>query len=224
MGIVINQATWGDENSATDITTSLQQEAAAGYLNTTASNKLVPAIDLFGTNDRVELSDSEKADIATQAATICGSASDQKCLEFQKNQLESNLIQQKVAEKQSSANIVTGRRLTLTYTDTSTGMKKTVAIPDGQSVKFGTPPSFKMPTMSGTVLKVVSYVGTAVATVLYVFSIAVTYRLLVLSGHLMTAYVLTGASIAIPFSGLLTTPIALAVFKYMDAKKVVASV
>jgi hypothetical protein len=48
--------------------------------------------------------------------------------------------------------------------------------------------------------------------------------MMILSGHLTVAYVLTGLAIVVPYSGLLSTPIALAVFKYMDAKKVVPSV
>ena len=156
-----------------------------------------------------------------KATTICGSASDQKCIDFQKNQLESNLLQEKVATAQSSANVVTGRRLTLTYTDSATGAQKTVAIPDGQAVKFGEAPTMKMPTISGSALSVLSVVGGIVGTTLYIFSIAITYRMLVMSGHLITAYILTAIAIVIPYSGLVMTPVALVAFKYMDSNKVV---
>ena len=221
MGIVINQATWGDESAATDITSIMQKQAAAGYLDTVANNSLVPAIDLMGNTSTVALTDSEKAGIATKAVEICGSASDDKCITFQKNQLESNTIQEKVATAQSSANVVTGRRLTLTYTDTATGQQKTVAVPDGQAVKFGSPPTMEMPTMSGSALSVLSTAGTVVGITLYVFSIAITYRMLVLGGHLIAAYILTGIAIVVPYSGLVMTPIALAIFSYLDSKKVV---
>jgi len=227
MGIVINQATWGDESSTTDITESLQKQAAGGYLNTKANNSLVPAINLLGPNMSVNLNDTEKADIKTQAATICGNVSDRKCIDYQQNQLETSMLQGKLSDKQSSANIVKGRRLTLTYTDTDTGLQKTVAVPDGQEVKFGTPPSIalpSMPSLGGTVLAGATGITTLIATVLYAFSIFVTYRLLVLTGHLAVAYVLTGVAIVFPYSGLVTTPIALAVFKYMGSQKVVASV
>ena len=230
MGIVINQATWGDESSATDITESLQKQAASGYLNTTANNSLVPAVDLLGTTTTVSLSDTEKADIEKSAQEICGSESDKKCIAFQKNQLESNMTQEKVATAQSSANIVTGRRLTLTYTDSDTGLKRTVAVPDGQAVKFGKPPTVSlpsMPTIPSVALSTFSglgWIAGIVGTALYAFSIFVTYRLLVLAGNLPVAYVLTGLAIVIPYSGLVTTPIALAVFKYMASQKVVASV
>jgi hypothetical protein len=220
MGIVINQATWGDENATTDITQSVQDKAKPGYLDLVADNTLVPALDLLTGSKNVTLSDSEKADIKTQATDICGSASDDKCIKFQTNQLESALLQKKVAEQQSSANIVTGRRLTLTYTDDQTGQKKTVAIPDGQKVKFGTAPTVKMPdfTPSASILASLSVVSQVVMTLLYVFSIGATYRLLILTGHTIVAYVLTGIAIVIPYSGLLLTPIALGIFKYMELK------
>ena len=218
MGIVINQATWGDETSATDITQSLQKQAASGYLNTTANNTLVPAIDLLGASTTVNLTDDEKEKIKNSAATICGNVSDKKCLAYQSNQLETSALQAKLAEKQSSANIVTGRRLTMTYTNTDTGAQKTVAIPDGQAVKFGTPPSVSLPSLpsfGGTILTGATWITTLIATVLYAFSIFVTYRLLVLKGNLPVAYALTALAIMVPYSGFVTTPIALAVFKYM---------
>jgi hypothetical protein len=227
MSIVINQATWGDESSATDITESLQKQASGGYLNTKADNNLVPAIDLLGANMTVNLSDTERAEIKTQAATICGNVSDKKCLDYQQNQLETSMLQAKLSEKQSSANIVKGRRLTLTYTDTGTGVQRTVAVPDGQAVKFGTPPSIAFPTMqtlTGTALAGATWITTLIATVLYAFSIFVTYRLLVLSGHLAVAYVLTGLAIVVPYSGLVTTPIALAVFRYMGSQAPAAAI
>lgn len=220
MGIVINQATWGDETAATDITKAMQAKAKPGYIDIVADNTLVPAVDLLTGSEDVSLTDAEKTEINKKAIEICGSASDTKCINFNKNQLESSLLQARVAEKQSSANIITGRRLTLTYTDDNTGRTRTVAIPDGQKVKFGEPPKYQLPDMtpSGTILGALGLVGKFILTMLWVFSIAVTYHLLILTGHTITAYVLTAISIVVPYSGLLLTPIALAYFKYQDSK------
>ena len=134
MGIIIQQATWGDENAATDITKSLQDKAKQGYLDLIADNTLVPAVDLLTGSQDVVLTDEEKTEINKKATEICGSASDEKCINFNKNQFESGLLQKKVAEKQSSANIITGRRLTLTYKNEENGRPITVAIPDGQKL------------------------------------------------------------------------------------------
>jgi hypothetical protein len=210
MGIVINQATWGDESSATNITASLQKQASGGYLDTRASNSLVPAIDLSGSTSTETLTDKDKEDITRQAVSLCASASDQKCIAFQKNQLETALLQQKIAEKQSSANIVTGRRLTLTYTDTGTGVQKTVAIPDGQAVKFGTPPTFQMPSFFGTIFAGVTGATAIVLGLVWAFSVFVTYRVLKSAGHDNVARILTFLAVILPGTGLITTPIALA--------------
>jgi hypothetical protein len=226
MSIIVQQATWGDENSATDITKSLQEKAKQGYLDLVADGKLVPAVDLLTGSQDVVLTDDEKTEIKKKATEICGSASDEKCINFNKNQFESSLLQKKVAEKQSSANIITGRRLTLTYKNEENGRPITVAIPDGQKVIAGKKPEFQAPdlsalTPSSTILGALGYVGQFMLTMLWVFSIAVTYHLLILTGNTITAYVLTAVSIVVPYSGLLLTPIALAYFKYRDTKAAV---
>ena len=218
MTIVINSATWGDERSATDITKSIQAKASGGYLDTVADNSLVPFVDIFGANTSVTLTDSDKAQIARQAATVCGNSSDTQCIAYQTNQLETVALQRKIDERQSSANIVTGRRLTVTFTDRETGVQRTVAIPDGQTAKIGTPPVLSLPTMptaSGTLLSGLSMFGYAIGIALYVFSIAIAWRVMMLGGHERTAYALTLLAILIPYSGLVTTPIAVAVFGQM---------
>jgi hypothetical protein len=225
MGIIIQQATWGDEGYTTDITKSMQEKAKQGYLDLVADNTLVPAVDLLTGSQDVVLTDEEKTEIKKKATEICGSASDEKCINFNKNQFESSLLQKKVAEKQSSANIITGRRLTLTYKNEENGRPITVAIPDGQKVVAGKKPEYQMPdvsnfTPSSTILGALGYVGQFMLTMLWVFSIAVTYHLLILTGKTITAYVLTAISIVIPYSGLLLTPIALAYFKYQESKPV----
>jgi len=226
MSIIIQQATWGDETSATDITKSLQEKAKQGYIDLVADNTLVPAVDLLSGSQDVVLTDDEKTEIKKKATEVCGSASDEKCINFNKNQFETSLLQKKVAEKQSSANIITGRRLTLTYKNEENGRPITVAIPDGQKVIAGKKPEFTGPDLSGltpssTILGALGYVGQFMLTMLWVFSIAVTYHLLILTGNTITAYVLTAISIVVPYSGLLLTPIALAYFKYKDSKAAV---
>jgi hypothetical protein len=226
MAIIVQQATWGDETSATDITKSLQEKAKQGYIDLVADNTLVPAVDLLSGSQDVVLTDDEKTEIKKKATEVCGSASDEKCINFNKNQFETSLLQKKVAEKQSSANIITGRRLTLTYKNEENGRPITVAIPDGQKVIAGKKPEFAGPDLSGltpssTILGALGYVGQFMLTMLWVFSIAVTYHLLILTGNTITAYVLTAISIVVPYSGLLLTPIALAYFKYKDSKAAV---
>ena len=227
MSIVINSAMWGDEQSSTDVTKSIQDKASGGYLDTVANNSLVPYVDIFGTNTAVTLSDSDKADIALQAAKVCGSASDQTCMTFQTNQLETAMLQKKISEQQSSANVIKGRRLTVTYTDRTTGIQRTIAIPDGQPVQLGKAPVVALPTMptlSGSLMSGLSIFGYVIGIALYVFSIAIAWRVMMLGGHDRTAYALTLLAIIVPYSGLVTTPIAVAVFNQMGTNNVVPSV
>ena len=230
MGININSATWGDENYTTPVTETLRQEAKKGYLDLTAGASLVPSIDLLSGRNTIELSDSEKTEIKKSATEVCKSASDEKCMTFHVNQFQSNLLQKKVLEKQASDNIVTGRRLTLDYTDEETGNTYKLTIPDGQRIKAGQIPEPgylpslpELPALSdytpaGAALTTLSYVAQAILALLWVFSIAVTYHLLMRTGRTILAYVLTTISIIIPYSGLILTPITLAYFKYMESK------
>ena len=228
MSITIKSATWGDEKSTTDITNAMIEKAKGGYLDMVADNSLVPAVDLLSGSKTVEIDDSEKTKINEDAIKLCGgNAQDQKGIDFQKNPAEASALQREVAESQSSANIVTGRRLTLTVIDAS-GVGKVIAIPDGQKVKMGEKPTvapFKMPeTFSGGTWSILTQFGkiafTIIMTLLWVFSIVAPYRLFVLQNKLILAYVLTALAILIPYSGLITTPVALAYFKYMSMKPV----
>jgi hypothetical protein len=230
MGIIIKTASWGDENHTTPVDSTLREQAKKGYLDLTADASLLPAVDLLGGVNKIELTDDEKDTIKKSATEVCKSASDEKCMTFQINQFQSNLLQKKVQEKQASDNIVTGRRLTLEYTDEDTGKDYKVTIPDGQRIRAGKIPepsslpslpelpAFSELTPTGAALTTLSYVAQAILVLLWVFSIAVTYHLLMRTGRTILAYVLTSISIIIPYSGLLLTPIALAYFKYIETK------
>jgi hypothetical protein len=65
------------------------------------------------------------------------------------------------------------------------------------------------------VLTGLSTFGYAIGIALYVFSIAIAWRVMMLGGHERTAYALTLLAILVPYSGLVTTPIAVAVFSQL---------
>ena len=226
MGITVKNATWGDENATTDITDSIIEKAKGGYLDLTANNSLVPTIDMLSGSKTMTLSDSDKSQIAQDAIANCGgNGSDQKCIAFQKNQLEASLLQKKVAESKSSANIITGRRLTLTIIDEN-GAEKVIAVPDGQSFKAGNKPVIEMPTSAAgglwtVVFQLLGIGGTIALTLLYVLSIAAPWRIFVLQGRYMVAFGLVVTAILVPWSGLITTPIALAILQSRGSAKVV---
>lgn len=215
MGITIKRATWGDEKATTDITASMVEKAKPGYLDIVADNKLVPAVDLLTGSKDISIDDTEMGVIKQDAIKNCGGGEDQKCVDYQVNMMQSSLLQKKVAESQSSANIVTGRRLTLTYIDNK-GVERQTAIPDGQQVKFGEKPnsSFSLPSISWSVFTGVGttffYITMIVLGVVHVYAVASTYRTFAEMGLTTAKVVLTAIAAIIPLSGLLITPIGVA--------------
>lgn len=223
MGITIKRATWGDEKGTTDITASMVQKAKPGYLDVVADNKLVPAVDLLtGTKD-VSIDDSEMNTIKQDAVKNCGGAQDQKCIDYQVNMMQSSVLQKKVAESQSSANIVTGRRLTLTYIDDK-GVERQTAIPDGQQVKFGEKPkpSWSFSSISWSMFAGIGttffYIAMVVLGVVHVYAVASTYRTFAEMGLTTAKVVLTAIATIIPLSGLLITPIGVAYLQKVPPK------
>jgi hypothetical protein len=228
MSLTIKQATWGDEKSATDITQSIQKMVKDGsYLDVTAGSGLVPYVSL--TPNIANLTDDDMKDIKDQAIKNCqGNANDTACINQQKATLEAALLQTKVAQQNSSANIINGRRLTIDFIDQN-GNEQAVMVPDGQQftagTKGGVPVSSGVKTTSSNAggSSVLSFLGTGLGyvvtillTILWAFSVVVTYRVLVLAGHITVAYVLTALAIFIPYSGLITTPVAMAIFYYLE--------
>jgi hypothetical protein len=223
MGITIKRATWGDEKATTDITSSMVEKAKPGYLDVVADNKLVPAVDLLTGSKDISIDDTEMGAIKQDAVKNCGGAEDQKCVDYQVNMLQSSLLQKKVAESQSSSNIVTGRRLTLTYIDPK-GVERQVAIPDGQQVKFGEKPksSFSFPSISWSIFTGVGttffYIAMVVLGVVHVYAVASTYRTFAEMGLTTAKVVLTAIAAIIPLSGLLITPIGVAYLQKVPPK------
>lgn len=218
MALTIKQATWGDETSATDITSTLQSKASSGYIDLLADNSLVPAVPLNLTV--AELTEEEKAQAKKDALTQCGSANDQKCIAERTSTFEAAALQRKVAEQNSSKNIVTGRRLTVTYVDGS-GVEKTMQIPDGQKLTVGKQPVIKTDKLYDTAKTIVVSI---LMTFLWVFSIVVTYRTFIAAGWVNTGYVLTAIAALVPYSGLLITPIGFLVLNYFKRTAIASAI
>ena len=223
MGITIKRATWGDEKATTDITASMVEKAKPGYLDVVADNKLVPAVDLLTGSKDISIDDTEMGAIKQDAIKNCGGGEDQKCVDYQVNMMQSSLLQKKVAESQSSSNIVTGRRLTLTYIDDK-GVERQTAIPDGQQVMFGEKPksSFSFPSISWSIFTGVGttffYIAMVVLGVVHVYAVASTYRTFAEMGLTTAKVVLTAIAAIIPLSGLLITPIGVAYLQKVPPK------
>ena len=221
MGLTVKQATWGDETSATDITKAMQEQAKAGYFDVVANTSLVPAISLSPPTT-VNLTDEDKESAKKWAIEQCGGAQDEKCVNERKATAESTTLQRKMAEQSSTANIVKGRRLTMTVVD-DTGREQTVQVPDGQRLKIGEAPKMVLPSMSGTVLEVFKIAMIIFGALLYAFSVVVTYRTFVLVGQEYLGYALTAVAVFFPPSGLVITHIGLAMMNYFGKTNISAA-
>lgn len=211
MGLTIKQATWGDEAGTTDITRSLQNRASSGYVDMVADASLVPAITLEP-QTTVSLTDEDNEKAHTAALKECGGGSDEKCVEARVASFEASALQTKIAEASSSKDIVKGRRLTVTFVD-STGREKTLQIPDGQKLTMGNPPIIKTDKLFGELSSIAFYI---LLTALWVFSVVITYRTLISAGWIMLGYALTAVAVLIPYSGLIMTPIAFLAINYIS--------
>jgi hypothetical protein len=203
--VLIKQATFGDETSATDITQSLQGKVTNGYLAVVADSKLLPSVTL--NTNAAELTQEDKDLALKQAIEQCNGANDQACLAERSGKFEQSLLQQRVAEQNATDKTVKGRRLTVTVID-DYGKEQTLQIPDGQEFKLGNPPAGAATASTGVSLasiaaQLASVIFGAILLFLWVFSVVATYRTLLDAGYRVPVYIGTATAILIPYSGYL---------------------
>ena len=200
--VLIKQATFGDETSATDITSSLQGRITNGHLAVVADSKLLPSVTL--NTQAAELTPEDKSEATRQAMQQCGGGNDQKCIAERTDKFEQSLLQKRIAEQSATDKTVKGRRLTVTVIDDS-GKEQTLQIPDGQEFKLGNPPSGAATASTFSLASVLASAGgiavTAIFLFLWVFSVIATYRTLLDAGYRVPVYIGTAIAILIPYSG-----------------------
>jgi hypothetical protein len=210
MALTIKQATWGDEAATTDVTKSIREKSLMGYIDMVADPSIVSSIPL-NSDTTVSLTAEDKKKALDFAVTQCGGGNDKKCIEERTASYEATALQTRVAGASSSKNIISGRRLTVTFVD-GTGREKTLQIPDGQKLQIGKAPAIQTDKLAEQVKTTGLYI---LMTALWVFSVIIVYRTLIAAGWVTTGYALTAVAVLIPYSGLLITPIAFAVINYI---------
>jgi hypothetical protein len=207
--VSIQSATFGDEFSSTNVLKSLQDQlASGGAIDMTVDSSIIPLIDQASGVGTTELSGPERQDVKALAEDVCG-PSDQTCLDIKTQEFAEKKMKEKAEAGINSANIVKGRRLTVTYTDAS-GQTRTAKIPEGQKFalgeKAGKPdPGFDYEAamspwkqMAGSIWAVV---GTTILTFLYVSSIVITLSTFTEYGIRYLTILMTALSAFIPLSG-----------------------
>jgi hypothetical protein len=193
MPVTIQSAYFGDEVSSRNVTDSINSRIKGGQTEIPVNSSIIPLLQVGGA---ITLTDDEKKTIQKQAEEECRGGADQNCVTNMKQTLTRQRLQAKETENvASTANIVKGRRLTVKVKDEKGAISEFV-IPEGQAFNAGDmaasakgipvkktapvplqeKPSFQLPSLSGTLLKVVTIGGAMIATFVYVFGIMLTYR------------------------------------------------
>lgn len=206
--VVIKSATFGDEFSNTNVLKTLQDKLAeAGSIKVPVDSSLIPVVTRTTGAGSVSLTTQEQADAKAQAAEICG-PSDQTCLEIKTQELAQQKLKEKEQADISAANIVKGRRLTVTYTD-ETGKEQTAVIPEGQTFALGADakpdPGFDYEAATSPWRSFFSsiwgVVGTALTTFLYATSLIITWMTFSELGNTVAKVIAMLIAVFIPLSG-----------------------
>ena len=176
--VYIESAYLGDEKSRRNVTKVLNNKVEGTALNVDVNEKLIPP---FETVDKTELSLEDERKIKDNAKKACGDGVDQSCMTATEARLRQAALTEKEAKSNSSANVIQGRRLTVNIVDDN-GVKRQVVVPDGQkfsltNVSSSGRPGDTLPTLSALQQQALIWVGIAVATAVYVFSVAATYTI-----------------------------------------------
>lgn len=226
----IESAYMGDERSSQNVTSSLTQKIQGGRIQTTANSSLLP---MFEVGAKTTLSNQDEEDIKQQAEKQCGSGNNSQCLDATQAKLRQAKLEEKERERESSAYLVKGRRLTVNYVDAN-GEKRKVIVPEGQELTLeglkkteapvlpGQAPKFvsdwSLPSVTGTTLEVLKITGIILGVFFYAFSIIATYRTLIEAGFRWIGYLGTAAAVFIPYSGYVIMLVFFAGKEYMAMK------
>lgn len=197
-----------------------------------ASQKLLPGITVSTT--KVDLTDAEKADAKKKAVDMCGNANDVNCVTARTHTFEQSKLQEKMLESNSTANVIAGRRMTVVVVGPD-GKEQTVQVPDGQKFELGSkapatpskPPSnsiFSLSTWWNALPGWIQVLVSFTSAFFYALGVFIPYRTFMMRDDEMTAYVLTGVAVVLPYSGYITTPLAIALYYYLAHRKVASPI
>ena len=125
----IDSAYFGDDLAVRNVTKSLRGKVLGGKLDVKSNSELIPA---FNVPPEVKLDPSDEKEIMDEVLTLC-KAIDTVCINSTKNRLRQGKLMKKERASMSTANTVTGRRLTVNLVEKG-GKRRTVVVPDGQQL------------------------------------------------------------------------------------------
>ena len=216
--VVIKRATYGDDTSNTDVTAAVaNQIAGSGTVKIPVNSSIVPFFTLAET---VSLSETEVKQAKQRAVDACGGPQDQICVAKRTEEMKSKMMDEKREQSNRVDNIVRGNRLELVVQDGAKVRK--IAVPEGQTltqemlsgkppkgtapidVKQATGPSF---SLGSVVTSAGVWFGGFVGALIYVLAILITWKVFQDEGYVIPKYAATAATVLIPGSGLVITPL-----------------
>ena len=212
MAVSIVSARFGDERSDTDVTESLNKKIKGGNINAPVDSGLIPIVQVGG---RATLTSADQQEVQEKAEKACG-GNDTGCIEMKKQEFARQALEKKKDQMASTANVVKGRKLTVTMM--VDGKQKIFVVPEGQEFKLtekelgkrklvdkqgGSGKSwFTLGDATAQALKVVTII---VMTFGYVFTVVATYRVFAKAGYEYLTYIATAVAAFIPYSGIWIT-------------------
>lgn len=198
--VYIESAYLGDEKSRRNVTKVLNNKVEGTSLDVDVDEKLIPPFEIV---DKTQLTAEDESRIKDDAKKACGDGVDQSCMKATQARLRQSALVEKEAKSNSSANVIQGRRLTVNIVDDN-GVKRRVVVPDGQKFSLknvsGGRPGDTLPSLSAIQQQTLIWVGIAVGTAVYVFSVAATYTIFFPMLD-MFAIPLIIISLFVPYSG-----------------------
>jgi hypothetical protein len=201
--VYIESAFLGDEKDARDVSKVLRDKVVGSSIKVPVDNKLIPA---FVVTNKTKLEKEDERKIRESAERMCGGA-DQQCMEAKTAELTQQVLITKSSEASSTANIVRGRRLTVTVMDEN-GKRNRIVVPEGQLFELDgissldpRKPQSALPTFDTMKNQIYEFATVVVVTFFWAFSVVATYALFARMGWGYGAWALALVAFMIPGSG-----------------------
>lgn len=208
MAVSIESAYLGDEKSRVNITQSIRKKVTGSGIEVPVDSGLLPLVQVGGD---IKLTDEDNREAQDKAQQACGGGNDATCIEMKRQEFQRQRLAERENEQTSTANIIKGRRLTVTLRD---GVEtRVLEIPEGQVFKL-TEADLKTKklegpaksiaerlNLTGAVLEIFKIVASLVGIGLYAFSVLITYRSFLQGGYQWQTAVATGVAVLFPYSG-----------------------
>jgi hypothetical protein len=202
----IESAYYGDERSQRNATNVLRNRVLGTTIDIDVNDQLIPPFEI---TDKASLDEKDEKKIRSDASKACGGV-DQACIERTESRLRQDALAEKQKQGNSAATAIKGRRLTVNIIDEK-GQRKRIVIPDNQKFKMDNI-TVNDPKKGPLQVPSADYIqnqmkllgGLTISALVYVFSVAVTYVLMMQTGggsNFMVAIPATVIAVFIPYSG-----------------------